>query len=461
MATVWRAWDLRLERAVAVKMLDGAGLDDPSMAQRFDREARTVACLAHPNIVAVYDFGTQDGVAYLVMELIDGVSVATLLASGPLPVGQAVAIAGQTCDALDAAHAAGVIHRDIKPANIMVTPSGRVKVCDFGIARQMHAAGQTLTAPATAIGTSDYMAPEQAIGDPVDARTDLYALGCVLYAMLAGGPPFAGDGPLGVLYQHLHEAPAPLRSRRGEVPAELDDLVGHLLAKNPADRPTGAPQVQAELAHLADQPTRTLPPLPVTAPPQARATAVVLTPTRTLPAQRQAEDPAGGPAEGRGRPAPGTVALAAATVIALVIAGVLAVALLARSGARPQASPQPTTAAPTASAASPTPTATLAPTTPPAPADQLAALQATLQQQAQGGQLDAHAADEFGHQLDDLTKTLADGHTHEITDKIRALRDKLVQLRKEGKITTTGYNTLTAGLGQLAASLPAGTANDH
>ena len=147
---------------------------------------------------------------YLVMELIDGTSVAALLAGGPLPVHQAVDVARQICDALAVAHARGVVHRDIKPANILLTIDGTVKVCDFGIARLIHQQQTDLTAPHTAIGTSAYMAPEQASGAAVDARTDLYALGCVLYAMLTGQPPFTGDNPLTVMWQHQHQ-PAPSR----------------------------------------------------------------------------------------------------------------------------------------------------------------------------------------------------------------------------------------------------------
>src|SRR5690606_30567652 len=184
MAEVWRGEDLRLERRVAVKLLGES--TDPDRLARFRREARTVARLSHPNIVTGHDLGVDGGVTYLVMELIEGTSLATRLAKGPLTVGDAVAIAGQVCDALAAAHAAGIVHRDIKPGNILLTPAGTVKVCDFGIARLLHASPTQLTTTGTVIGTSEYMAPEQASGAPVDGRTDLYALGCVLYAMLTG-----------------------------------------------------------------------------------------------------------------------------------------------------------------------------------------------------------------------------------------------------------------------------------
>ena len=208
MATVWRGVDERLGRRVAVKLLDGADTADPAMLQRFDREARTAGGLTHPNIVAVYDVGSDNGAPYLVMELIDGTTLATLLVRGPLPIDQAVDVARQICDALAVAHAQGVVHRDIKPANILITTTGTVKVCDFGIARLTHQQQTDLTAPHTAIGTSAYMAPEQASGGAVDGRTDLYALGCVLYAMLTGQPPFTGDNPLTVMWQHQQQ-PAP------------------------------------------------------------------------------------------------------------------------------------------------------------------------------------------------------------------------------------------------------------
>lgn len=452
MATVWRGWDLRLGRAVAIKTLDHAGLSDPSAAERFDREARTVARLTHPNIVAVYDVGTQDGIGYLVMELIGGVSVASLLDGGPLPVRQAAAIAAQTCDALGAAHSAGVIHRDVKPANIMVTPAGAVKVCDFGIARQLHAAGHTLTAPNSAIGTSDFMAPEQATGDSVDARTDLYALGCVLYAMLTGRPPFTGDSPVGVIYQHLHNAPTPVRSLRADVPAELAALIGQLLAKDPTDRPADHRRVLAALGVLDGQSPTTRPAQPATAMrPVARA--AVPTPTRTMPTVTENDEHRrSGWADRHQRIALGRIALVAVTVVALATAAVLAVALLNRPTGQPQAAPPPTTASPTA--ASPTPSNTPTPTTVGDPADQIAALQALLQQQVEAGQVDPHAADDISHQLDDLTHRLdhGDGHGHDSTDKIKGLRNDLTQLQEDGKMTTAGYNTLTARLDQLATS---------
>src|SRR5258705_6889825 len=184
MATVWRGRDLRLDRPVAVKELSSEGLRQPKALQRFEREAQAVGRLSHPNIVSVFDFGTQDGESYLVMELAEGPTVASLLADGPLPVVDALAIAAQVCDGLTAAHAAGIVHRDIKPANLIVTATGLVKICDFGVAGLLDTAGQAnLTGPTTAMGSPGYMAPEQINAGPPDPRTALYAVGCTLSPM--------------------------------------------------------------------------------------------------------------------------------------------------------------------------------------------------------------------------------------------------------------------------------------
>jgi serine/threonine-protein kinase len=218
-ATVWRARDLRLDLPVAVKLLTPAHSSDPRMLERLRREARTLAELTHPNVVGVRDLVIDSGRAYLVMELIEGRSLAARLADGPLPVRQAAAIAAGTCDALAAMHAIGVVHRDVRPANIVLPRAGTVKVM---------------------VGSSLYLAPERATG-AADTRTDLYALGCVLYAMLTGD----------VL--HLHQPPRPLHGYRADIPSDLDRLTGELLDKNPDRRPTDAALVRNRLAALTEQ----------------------------------------------------------------------------------------------------------------------------------------------------------------------------------------------------------------
>lgn len=237
MATVWSGQDLRLRRPVAVKILDPARFADTATRQRFWREAQAVAALPHPHIVAVYDVAVEAAEAYVVMELVDGPSVHTLLQDGPLHRDQAVGIAVQTCAALAAAHSAGIVHRDVTAANLLVNSSGVVKVCDFGIAAWQEAAYPSLVA-----GTRGYTAPEQAAGGPVDARTDVFGLGCSLYAMLTGAPPPAGhDGE--VVRDDL---------LRAGVPESLAELTGQLTAADPRHRPGSAEQVAAQLLTIGE-----------------------------------------------------------------------------------------------------------------------------------------------------------------------------------------------------------------
>ncbi|WP_157746307.1 serine/threonine-protein kinase [Micromonospora inositola] len=481
MGEVWRGRDLRLDRPVAIKLLTAAGLDEPMAAERFDREARAAARLSHPHIVGVYDFGTEEDDSYLVMELVEGRSVSALIADGPLPIGQALSIAAQACDGIAAAHAVGVVHRDVKPGNLIVTPSGTVKICDFGIARLPGTAGQnTLTGPATKLGTSSYMAPEQALGRPVDLRTDLCGLGCTLYAMLAGTPPFAGD-PLSVLHQHVNEPPTPLRTRRPDVPAELDALVSELLAKDPADRPADAGAVRNRLAAL----------LPSVGSPATAAPALVGAVPPTGPAGSSRAPGSG--ADGVGPPLAGAaaagggdirdrparrrrrglvlavvavlgVALALATVALLArdtgssVAGPTAAPTPAATGSRPDAPVVPVTVAPT------TPTLrTLAPTTrPPAsrtpspapPADPLVAMRMSIQEQVDTGQLSPDAAKDLHAKVDAIAKELAEDDVDQAQEQIKKLRDKLAELLRGGKLTAAGYDDLTADVDRIAAELP-------
>ena len=462
MATVWRGIDERLGRSVAVKLLDRADIADPAMLQRFDREARTAGSLTHPNVVAVYDMGWDNGVPYLVMELIEGTSVAALLAGGPLPIDQAVNVARQICDALAAAHGQGVVHRDIKPANILLTTTGTVKVCDFGIARLTHQQQTDLTAPQTAIGTSAYMAPEQASGAVVDARTDLYALGCVLYAMVAGHPPFTGDNPLTVMWQHLHQPAPSVGSLRPDTPADLDALISRLLAKNPADRPATATEVRVRLAAPAEretsaaQPTRAIP---------------VVSRTQTLVDHR--EEPGGGRFH-LGPAGIAAVALGAAIVAALAVALLVGSQRPGTDAASAGGSPPPgtatsapgtaTSARPSGSAstdatstASPSSTATtetFAGNPGAGPSARLAALRGVIRELRQAGQLDDKAADELTKRLQEVDRELGNGDMSKAAEKLAHMRDKLDELHRDGKITTTGNHVVQASLTQLADTLP-------
>ncbi|MYT20063.1 protein kinase, partial [Streptomyces sp. SID7760] len=250
MGEVWRGHDLELDRSVAVKVLLDAVMNEEVVA-RFRREATIGARLSHPGITVVHDVGRQDGRLFIVMELLSGEDLArTLARDGALSVDLAVELAAQTAQALAAAHEQAVVHRDLKPGNLFLLPGRRIKICDFGIA---HSADATAawTVTGRIIGTPPYMAPEQWRGERVDARCDLYALGCVLYALLSGAPPFGQtESPYVLMHRHCAQAPLPLREAGTPVPAELDRLVLALLAKDPADRPESAEAVAKVLRGL-------------------------------------------------------------------------------------------------------------------------------------------------------------------------------------------------------------------
>ena len=237
MAAVWIADDAVLSRRVAVKVLHPELAEDESVRARFRREALAAARVTHPNIVAVYDTGEDDdGVVYIVMELVDGTNLRDLLgARGPLDPDEAVAIASQIADALDVAHASHLVHRDVKPANVLLSGPDHVKVTDFGIAKAIGAGGD-LTRTGTIVGTARYLAPEQVTGGDTDARTDVYALALLVYEMLAGAPPFGGDTDIGAAMARLTADPPPLRSRRPDVPLPLADAVHRGLARDPDQR---------------------------------------------------------------------------------------------------------------------------------------------------------------------------------------------------------------------------------
>jgi serine/threonine-protein kinase len=249
MAEVYRGFDPVLNRTVAIKVLLPQFARDTSFVERFRREAQAAARLNQPNIVGVYDTGSDDDTQYIVMEFIEGRTLADFMATGrrPTPV-QAAEIAQKIGAAIAAAHAQGVIHRDIKPGNVMVTRDGTVKVMDFGIARVLGPE----TAPQTSavLGTASYLSPEQAQGGPVDARTDIYSLGAVLYELLTGRPPFTGDTPVVVAYKQVSETPALPSTLNADVPARLDAVVMKALSKNPANRYQTAEEFSADLARV-------------------------------------------------------------------------------------------------------------------------------------------------------------------------------------------------------------------
>lgn len=255
MSEVHLATDLRLHRDVAVKVLRADLARDPSFYLRFRREAQNAAALNHPAIVAVYDTGEAETPAgplpYIVMEYVDGVTLRDIVhTEGPMPPKRAIEVIADACQALNFSHQNGIIHRDVKPANIMISSTNAVKVMDFGIARAIADGGNSVTQTAAVIGTAQYLSPEQARGDPVDARSDVYSLGCVLYEMLTGEPPFTGDSPVSVAYQHVREDPVPPSERHEGISTDLDAVVLKALAKNPENRYQTAAEMRADLVRV-------------------------------------------------------------------------------------------------------------------------------------------------------------------------------------------------------------------
>jgi serine/threonine-protein kinase len=418
-ATVWLSDDLRFRRLVAVKVLDAAVVAEPGTPRRLGREARTLSLLVHPNVVGVHDFDVDGDTAYLVMDLVDGPNLATVLARGAPPLGQAIDIAAQVCDALAAAHGAGVLHGNLKPSNLIMAPDGLVKVCDFGIAG----------------------------GEATGPQDDLYALGGLLYAMLTGSPPV----PPADLPEHL--------------PAELDWLVGDLLAEHPDDRPENAEAVRARLEAIAE-----------------RLDAADAWPTeelREFPADGRDDpspvEPAQEHSAGHRRPSrwetlrgsPARWALAA--VLVLVLLGVAYAALpspvnspagaqwagvTSPSAAGVPDDPAPSPAdSPPPTTASPTPTRSVPAARQVAAADQVAALQALVTQQTDAGHLDARSADELHGTLDDIARRLSRGQTAPAAARAGQLRSRLTELNQQGKLTTAGYQVLAPAVDQLVSSL--------
>ncbi|HVB27531.1 MAG TPA: Stk1 family PASTA domain-containing Ser/Thr kinase, partial [Mycobacteriales bacterium] len=313
MAEVHRGRDIRLGRAVAIKLLRPELARDPSFQGRFRREAQSAAALNHPAVVAVYDTG-EDGedqtlVPYIVMEYVEGRTLREVLhEEGRLLPQRALEVTAEICRALDYSHRNGIVHRDVKPGNVMLTPAGNVKVMDFGIARALTASSVTMTQTAAVIGTAQYLSPEQARGEAVDARSDVYSTGCLLYELLTGRPPFVADSPVAVAYQHVREDPVPPSRLDPDIPATVDAIVLKAMAKNPANRYQTAEEMRADIE-------RAIGGRPVQATPVLAAETTVLPAAATSVPLRPA-----GPRRGR--------RAAAYIALALLFIGIFAVVLL-------------------------------------------------------------------------------------------------------------------------------------
>jgi serine/threonine-protein kinase len=416
---VWRAEDLQLGRPVAIKLLRRLEGDALSSLERFKREAQATARLSHPNVVATYDIGSTDDRAYLVMELVRGGDLAQLLRNHGLPPAEEVAdLAIQAARGLDAAHAAGIVHRDVKPANLLLSSDGTLKITDFGIARMLGTENTGgLTGPVL-LGTAAYLSPEQVRGEPATPASDRYALGCVLYELLAGRTPFTGEAHE-VLDGHVRSEPVPVLAYRPDAGAGLANLVMHLLAKDPAVRPATAAEAEACLgATGAAEP-----------PPTEVLTLPELVPAEEFAPERSSLSPNA----------------RRAAIIAVVAAAALAVGLgvakLASDDATPLADANPPSVQPTATT-KPKPTATpvhkTTPTPTPTPsasptsqADQLRALAELLRNEDAHGRT-AKMLREAAKDLDEAAARLAGGDS----DAARKVRDafrRLNEAQRDGR----------------------------
>jgi eukaryotic-like serine/threonine-protein kinase len=436
MAQVFRAMDQELHRDVAVKVLAPHMLDDPQARDRLQREARSAAALTHPNVVTLYDTVIDGDNQFLVMEFVDGPTLADRLRTGPLPEAEAIRIAGEVAAALEVAHERGLIHCDIKPANLLIAPDGRIKVTDFGIARVVDA---TQTTTGQVYGSVPYIAPERAQGQPAGAAADLYALGCVLHEMVTGQPPFTGSTPTDTLSQHLHATPPTPSDLQPGVSPRFDAVVARLLSKDPAARHPDAASLRRDLDRLsAGSPPRD---------------ATVL-----LPAATAATTRIDGHDDWTDTATSG-IAATRSNRIAWVIAGLALVAavaafLLADTPAADTADTAPSDLPPAASTA-PTATATPSPSVsepppePTSPEDAIAELRQLLVEGRSAGLISGKGVNELDKYLTVALKKLSEGKPDDAAKEVQELRKKIGDLEKDGEIDGGFATTLESAADDL------------
>jgi eukaryotic-like serine/threonine-protein kinase len=435
MARVYRGTDQVLDRTVAIKVLADRYAEDDNFVTRFRREAQAAAALSHPNVVAVFDTGDDDAAHYIVMEYVEGRTLGEVLkVQGPFDADRASAIAEDVATALQAAHERGLVHRDVKPGNVMIDTEGRVKVMDFGIARA--AANDTLTQTGTILGTAAYLSPEQARGDSVDARSDIYSLGCVLFEMVAGRPPFTGDSPVSLAFRHVNEDPQPPSVYRPGVPPQVEAVIMRALEKDPGQRYQSAEEFRRALAAARSETAATV---PIGAAARGGDTAVM------VPAGTEGIAPAGEalpPDVGRRRP-PWLLLLLLGAAI-LVVAGFLALTLLAdgdrgerRRERRQEAREQ-------------------APEEIPAPEDALAAFDDLLTSAVADGTVTLDAATKIADKVDAAGDRYLEADLEGALHELEGAQEEVAKAVEEGEITDQETaSALQEGLDVVAASMEA------
>jgi eukaryotic-like serine/threonine-protein kinase len=460
MATVWRARDEMLGRDVAVKILSPQHAADPGFLARFEDEARHAAAVSHPRLVTVFDCGVENGTPFIVMELVAGRTVRQVLdETGALPPWQAVAIAAAVCEGLEAAHAAGLVHRDITPANVVLN-GAEVKILDFGIARAD--ATRAATAAGTVVGTVAYLSPEQASGRPADPRSDLYSLGCVLFEMLTGRPPFTADSAVGLAYRQVHDDPGLPSAWRPGLPPRLDQLTARLLAKDPASRPATAAAARAGLLSVfapvgGGTPVGGTAVLPVT--PDSMPGAI----PGSIPGIERGSVPRAIPGMARGsilrgwRPRPVEAGLGAAlagTLIALLVV----LATSGSGGGQPAAAPSSRTAS---LAARPAATAASSPPVSPSAQPQttlspVAAAAGTLVGDLKEGVADGQVAPQAGQNLfNQLQQVLFQPglNSQQLQQQYSQLVQAYTQDKSQGQITGPAATSLSGAISALGSAL--------
>jgi serine/threonine protein kinase len=446
MGQVWAAHDTVLGRDVAIKAQKFDLDRDRTAFDRFQREAQSAAGLQHPNVVTIFDSGTEGETAFLVMELLPGPNLETYLAErGPLLERQVVALAAQVASGLASAHRAGVVHRDIKPANLVFDARGTLKIVDFGIARLAQTAAARLTATNTVIGSAPYLSPEQIEGRPADERSDLYALGCVMMTMLTGRPPFEAEHPLAVMHQHVSVPPPHIGDRRPGIAPALEALVGEMLNKPPQARPASAQEVCDRLTHLELG-------SPVERPESWAVTTVMAQSTRPLPAPtahittRVTRD--------RLRAGRTPWILGALAVVAVAALAMIAIATTAGDPPATETAQSDTAATtsakPSREPSPPQTTATAYPrTTAGSVHGALSDLRAAVRAVSSSGDLDDKKAEELAKRVDELAKHFTEKDGEDAGKHVEDLHEYLHELSNSGELTHEGERRIDHPLRRL------------